>query len=309
MFAANVAAASTIVGPDTWLGDMAGSWRPQLAVMGLVAAVLALATGRRVAAALLLAVTLVQGGDMAWLRARSAQATAGMAPAVGALTVVEANLLWSNDDPGRLIAWIGERHPDILVLTELSPRFATALNDALPDYLYHLVDNPESRRATAIYSRWPITTWRLIPLLGDRAPSWAPKAIVASVMTDRGTVRVAALHPTNPLRPHAWWRHNQELDLLARALTGLAGPTVVAGDFNATPWSPALRRFAQRLGLSGYNVAATWPDLLGPFGLALDHILVSPDLTVDAIGAGPEIGSDHRPLIATIAVQGSPGTP
>ena len=88
------------------------------------------------------------------------------------------------------------------------------------------------------------------------------------------------------------------------------GPLVVVGDFNATPWSPALRTFLDELDLNGLNVAATWPVWFGFAGIPIDHALVSENLIITHIETGPNIGSDHRPVMIDVALdQGSPGTP
>ncbi len=83
------------------------------------------------------------------------------------------------------------------------------------------------------------------------------------------------------------------------------GPVVVAGDFNAGPWSHGFQDFMAKTGLTRHaTLAPTWPAW--PIALpqvALDHILVSGDLAVVRGGTGPAVGSDHLPVVAEVAMR------
>ncbi len=90
-------------------------------------------------------------------------------------------------------------------------------------------------------------------------------------------------------------------------------PLIVAGDFNLTPWSP---RFPAVLSASGLKLADTgsiwphtWPAPSGWFygglvvrGFPIDHILVSRHFALLAARRGPDIGSDHLPVIVDLAL-------
>jgi endonuclease/exonuclease/phosphatase (EEP) superfamily protein YafD len=82
-------------------------------------------------------------------------------------------------------------------------------------------------------------------------------------------------------------------------------PLIVAGDFNLTPWSVKLQRFAQETGLRRFNTfTPTWPmnrRTLPPF-VAIDNIFASPEFARIDVKVGPPLGSDHRPVIADIAL-------
>ena len=78
-------------------------------------------------------------------------------------------------------------------------------------------------------------------------------------------------------------------------------PTVVAGDLNATPWSPAFNELDD-LGLRrATGLAPTWPSALhGISGIPIDHVPASRHWRLVASGRGPDPGSDHRPVIARL---------
>lgn len=94
-----------------------------------------------------------------------------------------------------------------------------------------------------------------------------------------------------------------ELGVLAERVGRLREPVVVAGDFNALPWSPQLVDWARRTGFvfSGSYVG-TWPAALGALGLPIDHVLAR-GATILGVEALPEtFGSNHRGLVTRIAV-------
>jgi endonuclease/exonuclease/phosphatase (EEP) superfamily protein YafD len=84
---------------------------------------------------------------------------------------------------------------------------------------------------------------------------------------------------------------------------------VLGGDFNSTPWSFQRRRDDQALGLIRRDRALwSWPTgegqprLPAPFPfLPLDHIYAGPGWATTSVRRGPRLGSDHYPIIVTLA--------
>jgi endonuclease/exonuclease/phosphatase (EEP) superfamily protein YafD len=110
------------------------------------------------------------------------------------------------------------------------------------------------------------------------------------------------VHPFPPLgrRSARDWR-GELLDLPAAP----AGPAVIAGDFNATLDHQAFRSVLERgwqdagAGL-GEGLHATWPVERRVLGLAIDHVLVSPALSVRGVSLHEVDGTDHRAVIARL---------
>ena len=90
------------------------------------------------------------------------------------------------------------------------------------------------------------------------------------------------------------------------ALRPLPPAQLVLGDCNATPWN---HTFVQLLASTGLQLAtvggwrATWTTSLPwPLRIPIDHILCSPGIGVAATRLGPDLGSDHLPVIADLLV-------
>ena len=83
---------------------------------------------------------------------------------------------------------------------------------------------------------------------------------------------------------------------------------LVAGDFNATPWSASYREFRRRTQLldsaAGYWPWPTWfgENLAGRIlAVPIDHLFHGSGWRVIERRIGADIGSDHRPLIVRLA--------
>jgi len=84
---------------------------------------------------------------------------------------------------------------------------------------------------------------------------------------------------------------------------------IVAGDFNSTPWSFALRRQDGRFALRRLTRGKfTWPTArFKSWGLAsplpflpLDHVYVGKAWRATSVSLGPSLGSDHRPVVVML---------
>lgn len=80
-------------------------------------------------------------------------------------------------------------------------------------------------------------------------------------------------------------------------------PGLAIGDFNASPWSPPIQRL-QRRGLKrvrcGGPFAFTWPVGARLPGVTIDHAFVTDGLAAKC-EVGPDIGSDHYPLVLKLS--------
>jgi len=96
---------------------------------------------------------------------------------------------------------------------------------------------------------------------------------------------------------------------LSNVLAALAGPVIVAGDFNMPvdstiyreTWNTYVNAFSTEGAGYGWTV---WDGPQGiVFGARIDHVLVGAGFDVLLSKTGPDVGSDHLPLIADIRVK------
>ena len=262
-----------------------------------VAAAAVVARRRRLAAVASVVAALHGYWTIAPLLPRSAAATTGRT-----LRVVSANLLMVHQDPARLAEELDRQDADVYFLQELSPHWDDELERRgfWSRYPFNKRLTSDDSFGTAIASRLPVR---------DLHVFWS-----AELPQMRGVLRVddrdvellnVHLLPPRTLAYVPYYR--QGADELVNIVQGLAGKTfIVAGDFNSTPDSVFAARM-RRLSDDAWEAAGsgfgfTWPN--GMFTLPpmrLDHVFVSPDLSVLRATLGVGLGSDHRPIIADVA--------
>ncbi len=306
---AGAALSLSVLIKSTWPGELAASWQPHIAALTLVMAVASLFMGQRFLAVLLAATAVVLVGGVIVSGLGSAQMLARNTAAGTGLRVGWANVYQGNEDLQPLLEWIADSRPDVVVLGEVPPRHVAVLDVALADYPHRILEPRRHAFGMVLYSRLPLLTRRVVPLDADASVESGPVALMATVALADRVVRVIGLHPFSPLSPALMDGRDRQFASMAQLIAGLDGPTVVIGDLNATPWSPALQGFVADARLGGVNFAATWPAMLGFAGIPIDHALVTDDLDLVSLVTGPSIGSDHLPRVVEGVPPGSPGTP
>lgn len=211
-------------------------------------------------------------------------------PGAATMRLYSANLYVGNDDVAAVAASIREARPDVVVLIEAGDAVGGSLDRLVPD-LPHRTASPRRLwrglgERTVIASRWPLG-----PLRDERT---------VQVRTPLGPIDVTATHLTRPWPYQVQWEQIRDVDRLAAGLGD--GPRVVAGDFNSVTDARIGRRFAAASGMTPAPAfPGTWPaDLPGVFGVGIDNVWVSRELTVTERRLGVRNGSDHRPVVTVL---------
>ena len=254
---------------------------------GALLALAALDGSRRLtaAAALFAATTLLLAAlPFAY---RAAAAEGGGEP----LKVVTLNVWGRNRDVEAVARFLESERADVVVLQE-APRIQAALLPRLKATYPHAYC-PDRACSQAILTRVePLEVGR------ENVAPRRPLLVWARIPHGGRTVRVIGLHFAYPFDP-AW--QAQHFEWLIGYLGRPEEPTVVAGDFNLTPYSWKLLRLIHVTGLRAHLVHRfSWPaHRLAPFVL-IDNVLTTQDLGRIETRIGPPVGSDHRPVVARI---------
>ncbi|MEQ8295270.1 MAG: endonuclease/exonuclease/phosphatase family protein [Nitratireductor sp.] len=210
--------------------------------------------------------------------------------------LLQLNLRFDHPEPNRVLSLIARAQPDIVTLNEVSPHWRLALERIAAAYPHRLVCAASAGvGGVAILSRRPFAA--------NAGKACAPGGRFAHAGIDLGgtTVTVAAVHFGWP------WPSRQagEAARLAPVIAALGGPTILAGDFNATPWSAFFTRFVADGGFeTPPRIGATWlyqalPRALRPaLGLPIDHVMTRGGVRLVQTAAGADAGSDHVPVLA-----------
>ena len=222
----------------------------------------------------------------------------GEAPAI---KIVQLNLSFRNATPEAVAAFIRGEHADIVTLQEVTGKTGRVMELLKQDYPFH-VRCPFARvGGVAVLSRLPRAPGAARGCVEGQGMAWM------RVMAGGQPVSVASLHLN---WPHPFGQERQ-IGKLENHLRNIPRPVILAGDFNAAPWSHAVDRIARAtdtavagglrfsfdIGFRGW-----WPTIPVP----IDHILLPDGLAPLDVALGPGPGSDHRSVIARLALPQNP---
>lgn len=230
-------------------------------------------------------------------------------PAVAAgertLKIVQFNLWGRNQDPVATSGWILATDPDIVVIEEGFDRSGGVARALANRYPHRTTCAEPAPCSTMILSkRRPTAEGGLSNAVSAARLSGA----WATFGTAGGPFTLVAAHYTWPLPAGP---QQQQTLRLARVLDQFPKDRlIVSGDFNSTPWSFSLRRQDRLFGLERRTRALpTWPAgdfsrlrVIMPFPLLpIDQVYAGKGWRTVAVQRGPRLGSDHYPVVVTLA--------
>ena len=196
----------------------------------------------------------------------------------------------------RVAKAIRSEKPDLLLLLEVDRHWLSNLKPELAQFPSRLMEPREGNFGIALFSRFQWDAARVVFIGEANLPS-----VQARIAVGEARVHVLGTHLPPPVGHRSWALRNNQLAELAHHLRGITGPQIVLGDMNATPWSYHLERFLGESGLEdsakGRCLIGTWPVFARPFSIPIDHCLHRGGIVVLGRRHGPNVGSDHLPII------------
>lgn len=216
------------------------------------------------------------------------------------LEIVSLNLHVDNAGKEEVLAYLRLRHPDVVVLVEVDNAWAEAIRELEPLYPYRVVEPRQGHFGIAVLSRLPLENPRVDAMAGG-----SPMVIAGLPRGKNGCVLIAA-HPLAPVSADWSARRDAQLAAIGALAAAEPRPFIVAGDLNATPWSHGFRALVAARGLRdsavGRGVQSSWNARLWAPRIPIDHVLVSDEIGVKSRTVGPDVGSDHLPVEASLVV-------
>lgn len=207
-----------------------------------------------------------------------------------------------------LRAYIDQVEPDVVALQDWKDH---TLPEVFPSRGWHLhVDNKE----LCLASRHPIRDAR--PVLTGPALTRRGTCLHYRLDTPAGTVHFCNLHLATPRRGltavmEKWWdggaalqansdMRREQAVYIVSGLREVDGPLLLAGDFNtpedSTLYDEYWSRYANAFSRKGLGWGFTFRT--NRAAVRIDHQLAGPDWRCVRCWVGPDVGSQHRPLVA-----------
>ncbi|MFD9325133.1 endonuclease/exonuclease/phosphatase family protein [Streptomyces sp. NPDC060065] len=216
------------------------------------------------------------------------------------LRVATLNTDVGGADPRAVVELVRTERIDVLALEQLPPAGVAALDKAgLGALMPYQELHPEYD--SSIYSRRPLSHGGTT----DADTAWPQTT--AEISVGERKVKLVAVHTYYPLGDAERW--TRDMTALASLARRSGSDAVFLGDFNATLDHTPMRRLLAA-GLTdthaelGQGWARTWPvglPLLPPM-VQLDHVLHGSGLAAVSVGERTLPGTDHRAVVAVLAV-------
>lgn len=223
-------------------------------------------------------------------------------PTAPSMRVMSFNLLSDNERFGEVIEYIETIDPDLVLLHEASRPWEVAMEAA--DLGYELI---RLRADSLIFGTLVLVRGEEIEAISYGFAAAQPRA---AQLTYRPTgwpeeIEVLSTHPLAPTEKERAGLRDAQLRFAADWASGRDGPRFVVGDFNATPWSWPFRRLMDEADLQnsqiGFGLQPSFPTSSNVLlRVPIDHLLYSEHLRVRDRRLGPDLGSDHFPLVVDL---------
>jgi len=280
----------------SWLAELFAHFRVQYLIVQLPLTLTLLARKRVLAGVTMLPLIAVNIAAVAdyWPRGYPAPTSAAD------LKLMTVNLNVDNDDAERFVALVRAERPDALVLLEVTAAWRAALGPLLEEYPSRWFATREDPFGIAVLARTALEAPRTLSL-GD------VPAIDATLLAADRRVRLLGVHLSPPVTSQLAGARNAQLDALRELVRETAGPLIVTGDFNATPYSPRLGDWLGATGLidprHGRGFTMTWPTSLVLLGVPIDHCFVSEHFMAGETRRSAAFGSDHYAIITELILR------
>jgi len=300
LWTAGIGTLLTFLGQLHWMLENFACFRPQYFWLLLAGAIWAILVKRRWLAIGMAVMSMINVGScIPWNPFHKPPANP-----TEPLRILHANVLATNNRYDLLYDLVAKEKPDIIFLAEVDLDWAHELDDLKKDYPINHGEPRGGAMGMAAFSKIPLDRLTIEHLSPVNVPS-------VHVQFERWgkTITMLYTHPYPPVNGGAQLARDQELTEITAAAIAAGGPRVILGDLNCTPESAifqhiitkALVRDTRR----GFGLQPTWPSDLPPLMIPIDHVLVSYEFEVLDRRLGPNIGSDHLPVIIDLGYRGA----
>jgi endonuclease/exonuclease/phosphatase (EEP) superfamily protein YafD len=219
--------------------------------------------------------------------------------------LLQLNVLKKNNQYAKVVSLVQKEQPDIITFEEIDQTWLDQLKPLSEAYPYKQSVPQDNNFGIGLYSKFPLKNIKL-EHFGKPYRGMVFPFISATVHAEKlPSFTVMAAHPLPPMGGFHT-RNSQLADMAARRST-FGKNLIIAGDMNLSQWSSYFGDFTKISGLRdsqlGFGVQPTWPSTAFLMLTPIDHVLVSENFVVLDRRIGPDVGSDHLPVIVELGLR------
>ena len=221
------------------------------------------------------------------------------------IKILLSNVNTQNTNTQKLVDLIEQQQADIVVTLEVNQKWIAALKALEANYPHKLMLPQEDNFGIALYSKLPFADIKAVSFSKQAIPS-----IIATFDINDKPLTVVTTHPLPPVGNQYLEQRDNQLQAIGDYLLEVQHAKVLVGDLNISMWSRKYQQLERNADLinarRGNGLYPSWPTRL-PLSIAsipIDHIMHSKQLATTSFTTGPNIGSDHLPIIAELSFVG-----
>ena len=212
------------------------------------------------------------------------------------------NLHAENGNTEHVLDVIKMAAPDILLLEEVTPKWAHELEVLNTTYRFRIAEPRDGCFGITLLSKVPLEHSEVVEIGDAGVPS-----IITEAHFPKGVVSIIGTHPLPPVGADYAEQRNTQLAALPGYVKEQKYPVLLIGDLNTTPWSSYFRTLEEESGLKnsmqGFGHQPSWPSGMPFLRIPLDHMLHAEEITIHNRMIGPKVGSDHLPVIVDFSIR------
>jgi endonuclease/exonuclease/phosphatase (EEP) superfamily protein YafD len=223
-------------------------------------------------------------------------------PADKPIRALLMNINASNGNAPAVLSYISDVNPDLIVLEEVTPDWAFELSKLAERYPYHIMEPRTDCFGIMLLSKYPLKNDTIRPIGDVGLPS-----VISDVYLPHGEITVIGTHPLPPTSVTYAKGRNNQLTRLPALIREQRHPVLLIGDLNVSPFSYWFRRLlsdsALKNSMKGFGFQPSWPAQTPWLRIPLDHVLHAPEIKIHRRFTGPDVGSDHLPVVVDFSIQ------
>ncbi len=283
-------------GKSWWVFDIASHFRPQYFLLLGLGALVGFWGKRRRSSVFFILVAMLN----LWLILPYYSSQTAISKTGAVFRAMNLNLNVANLAFDKVHKLVDSARPDVIMLEELSPFWVRKAGQVFSRYPYFKTFAREDAFGIGVFSKIPLKKVDVFTMNGDIP------VLVARLDLNGHTLSLIGTHLKPPFNAAFSKDRNDGLEDLANLIISTKGTKMVMGDFNLTPWSPYFQDFIAKTGLNdsqkGIGIQPSWPTSMPLFWIPLDHCFVTKDINIHARNIGPNVDSDHYPVIVDFSL-------
>lgn len=218
------------------------------------------------------------------------------------LRLMHINVNTSNRNFQQVEKYIMEQNPDILLLEEVNLIWINNLSNLMAEYPCQILYPQNDNFGIAMFAKIKPDRYQIL-----HYGRYCLPYIKSEFSIQKKGLTIYGVHTLPPIGKGHWQERNQMLVAIANKVKKEdKKQVVILGDLNATPYCYAFKKLLRDANLRnsqcGFGIQATWPNQPFFLRIPIDHCLISEEIEVSKRFIGPDVGSDHFPLVIDIKI-------